>query len=1497
MADVAVLPPVVAPPREKRSKKHHKRRVVAIRPYGINPAAFEHRHFLPLHPTCNKLIAKRWEDYVRDIHHERLKQAKPTIDDSKPRVFRHLDMRLKKQQMEEERVHEIEKHNNILFHRILHQKIGHTEISDISKIKEYIENRNHIAESHQHFRNRNNEQIFKENLTILQRIEEKAPNYNRLDWHSARFRNLGYLCNIAQYPKHYWDLLIEGKDNYDLVRPRTHHSPRVEAIARRASQIKTAPERLGRELRPKTRGAPISSPLPEADDTTPLASKPSSLKNLAFSQQSSVKFEAQIVPLAPEPNESVARSVKGSISALQQTTNHSVKGSVAALQQQPSTDSVKACTSEIQQPSTTHSTKGSTAALHNASIKGSTSLLATLQSKKASINNLNASSTSSLGKSSKKPSKAFLNDASNYTLSDNRSIKMKEDEESAKAAIVIPERDDLADLGIVDYNSNGTGEEDGGQEVDSRPSSGWSEFADASPDEASESVLLDEGGVVVANEEGGFDWAADDSEIVRDSVAEKNVIDENGYAQEDGLGQILEPIEPNAVEETRQYVDQSAAFKVEAQEIRAEAGVDDVAAAMHGQETDSTDAIESQMQNDAECEVQHIDSEYAVAATTTAFEDAPKEDAYLEEKQSAEIVLEAEVVLPPQNDDYEMLAAKNTTDEMDPASREKEAEVGDESAFTQNEDKETPAGENLYATDNLEPPSTEEAETAPDLQSDVDETPEAENLHADVAEIPAEENSNAVDNVNTTEDPSQSAEVDPNSSTSQSVDVKYSPKSALEPSQEAEVADAPSQNDDNETIDEPAALNENLSDEVSKVVEPIESTAGELEVKESVDEDELVQSMQTELSHPEDENVNYANDSEPFETAEHAENVNNTVHEESENNVHPKTVEKSVYEEFETALQEESKFKEEITNTAENIDFEPIDAVDPQQEEVKPETNAAVDDDEVPLGVIYLEKQADVEEDPSEAVPQEPLDECEDTQFKRPAPLPPIESSGKRPSSSSTSGGEILSVSRPMSAKVLGPITTPPRNGTRPPSQPPSRPMSGFVADGPNSKRTSLPALVKTLSSPSSRPLSGIRPLLSKPGSNQNIEEVVAAEVALLAAENDFKDVEAATSQHAPEKSLSVANLIEPGGYIPASNLLESQANEVEQSHSQTPAKTRSVAAFLNENVKQSKKGSMSQTPVKSTSVAQVMDSDTQKPTASQTPVKTRSMANLIDSDVKSKKPSKNQTPVKVASFTRLIDSENQKSTSKTQTPGKAGSVANLINSKVKSNAHSERQTPVKAQSVAHLIDSEIHTASPSVAKLSSQSRTPAKAASVAQLIDSKSHASASQTPVKSNSAANLIESEPIKTSSKSKLIVSETSENATDGAEDVGGLPADEEYVESHTTLLKNSSKHQSASNLVDADTVHKSHASLQEATKSNLTLKNTTTHLGEKSNHQSAEWLPEADLTPKTPSMPIQRSSSSKPGTPLKQKSARLYQVESQASLKKGKSGASLADLVPLK
>ncbi|KAJ3295436.1 Ubiquitin-protein ligase [Rhizoclosmatium sp. JEL0117] len=745
-------------------------------------------------------------------------------------------MRLKKQQMEEERVHEIEKNNNILFRRIMNQKISHTEISDISKIKEYKENRNHIAASHEHFRKRGMEKILKENLTILQRIEEKAPNYNRLEWYSERCRNLGYLFNIAQYPKHYLDLLEEGKSNYDLVRPRTHHSTRLVALAERAAQVKTAPERMQRdqELRPKTRGEPISSPLPDEEETV-FKSKTPSLKSITKSQQ---------LP--------------------------------------------------------THQSKGS--------VKGSTAALTELKKSRPKL----------ADSGSKTSSKPHLGETlSQQRLADNRAIKAKEDEESAKAAIILT--DDLADLGIVDCNSNGN--EDNNEET-SRPSSGWSEFADAASEEnltASDSIALESSKPVHDEHE---ENKAEDFIPADDTQEKSNWADEEQVTATDD---ILKDYQNEGTNNESQ-------FDTEAKlEQTAEVNMDE--------DTHTT-------VNDSTEESRPSDGEISNQPLSSALEDevqSPTEETEVEESASQEI------------------DAKESTDGQEPA-------------------------------------------LPNDPESAIDHSEVTDHSKGSESEL--------------TTDPTASAEQDRPAEPSEyteNTDVKE-----LEETPETEQV----------TNEENADVSNDLNAEPEESLSP-EQLQNSTEAEESLNREDLDHSIQP---------------SEPIEpeglaTSDEPENlVDISESQPVENNK-------------ESVVTDENEKPEEIM--------------------------AGANSSEVLENVTQTEKEGGEEsEDP-------------ESQFKRPAPLPPIESSGQRPPSSSTSRHD-LPLSRPISARVLGPIATPPQHT----SKPPSRPISGIVRDSfaTSSRKASLPALVKTLSSPSSRPLSGIKPLLSNPGSTQNVDDAYAVE-------------------------------------------------------------------------------------------------------------------------------------------------------------------------------------------------------------------------------------------------------------------------------------------------------------------------------------------------------------------------------------------------------------------
>jgi hypothetical protein len=61
----------------------------------------EHRRYSSVYPCANKLLAKRWDDAARERHRRKLATIKTYIDNTPPKKHGHLQLRLKKLQLED----------------------------------------------------------------------------------------------------------------------------------------------------------------------------------------------------------------------------------------------------------------------------------------------------------------------------------------------------------------------------------------------------------------------------------------------------------------------------------------------------------------------------------------------------------------------------------------------------------------------------------------------------------------------------------------------------------------------------------------------------------------------------------------------------------------------------------------------------------------------------------------------------------------------------------------------------------------------------------------------------------------------------------------------------------------------------------------------------------------------------------------------------------------------------------------------------------------------------------------------------------------------------------------------------------------------------------------------------------------------------------------------------------------------------------------------------
>jgi len=148
-----------------------------------------------------------------DTHRRKVQSAKAVIDNKPPQTYMHLHLKLKKLQVEEERIATIERDNRILMEKM----------SYIMRTRGRVDNRNdHEFKSlNKTKRQRELLRVTHENQAILKRITSKEPHYNHLQWEDEWHINETYMDNISTYPKDWYKQLTRKK------KPRSKHQGKV----------------------------------------------------------------------------------------------------------------------------------------------------------------------------------------------------------------------------------------------------------------------------------------------------------------------------------------------------------------------------------------------------------------------------------------------------------------------------------------------------------------------------------------------------------------------------------------------------------------------------------------------------------------------------------------------------------------------------------------------------------------------------------------------------------------------------------------------------------------------------------------------------------------------------------------------------------------------------------------------------------------------------------------------------------------------------------------------------------------------------------------------------------------------------------------------------------------------------------------------------------------------------------------------------------------------
>ncbi|TRY88213.1 hypothetical protein DNTS_026902 [Danionella cerebrum] len=152
----------------------------------------QHLAHQPVLPCVNKYLQYRWDKNCYQMHRNKVKSAKPTINTTPPKTYGHLLVKLKKKQLEEERVSKIKKENHKLLEKMCHimQTCGGVDCRN-DYVKKSLGSEKRQLELLE---------ISRENVRLLQRLSACRPRYSAQLWHEDWIKHLELLEAIGRYP-------------------------------------------------------------------------------------------------------------------------------------------------------------------------------------------------------------------------------------------------------------------------------------------------------------------------------------------------------------------------------------------------------------------------------------------------------------------------------------------------------------------------------------------------------------------------------------------------------------------------------------------------------------------------------------------------------------------------------------------------------------------------------------------------------------------------------------------------------------------------------------------------------------------------------------------------------------------------------------------------------------------------------------------------------------------------------------------------------------------------------------------------------------------------------------------------------------------------------------------------------------------------------------------------------------------------------------------------
>ncbi|XP_054476502.1 uncharacterized protein CFAP97D2 [Anoplopoma fimbria] len=152
-----------------------------------------HRSYQPLKPVTNRYLQQRWDHDQYENHRRKVSSALPVVDNKGMRTPAHVQLKLKKLQLQDERLSVIDRDNRLLA----------SKLADIVCSKGLVDHRNqyHLRSLNADKRREELLLVGRQNQAIYQRITSRQSEYRRQlwldDWETTEHRR----DDISRFPR------------------------------------------------------------------------------------------------------------------------------------------------------------------------------------------------------------------------------------------------------------------------------------------------------------------------------------------------------------------------------------------------------------------------------------------------------------------------------------------------------------------------------------------------------------------------------------------------------------------------------------------------------------------------------------------------------------------------------------------------------------------------------------------------------------------------------------------------------------------------------------------------------------------------------------------------------------------------------------------------------------------------------------------------------------------------------------------------------------------------------------------------------------------------------------------------------------------------------------------------------------------------------------------------------------------------------------------------